>query len=61
MDWMKSPSRDAQPISMKVQSLVEQRLLGVGYITIAEHYISIACNVIWNGAAMVIISSAFAF
>ena len=42
-------------ISM-IQSMVEHRLLGAGYITIAEHYILIACNVIWNGAAMVIIS-----
>ena len=34
-------------ISM-IQSLVEHRLLGAGYITIAEHYIPIVYNVTWK-------------
>ena len=42
-------------ISM-IQSMVENRLLGAGYITIAEHYILTACSVIWSAVVTVTIS-----
>ena len=41
-------------ISM-IQSMVENRLLGAGYITIAEHYISYRLHEIWSVMVMAII------